>query len=314
MTTHQIPEQVSRVRTAGAGDRRRRAPVAGAPWLPRGYLPRRVLWSRLDEASRHPVTMVVAPAGAGKTLGVAGWLEQLPREHDATWLDATRTTAPAELAAVLDRAGSDPWATPRLVIVDEAHLLPAASLRYVDERLHDDPDSLRIVLLTRWDLALSRLVLELLGHLTVLRGDVLRLSHDEAISLVEAHAGTGSADVRDAIIAKADGWCAALVLAARASAAAPAGDFARRCTDAGPGIADLVAGEVFAALHRQERHLLLCTAAEPALTAETARHLTRDPRAGDVLATLESTGLLVTRVVEGAADGDDLDAGETSNT
>src|SRR5687767_14574141 len=45
------------------------------PRLPRVYVPRRRLWQQLDRAVRgSAVTMLVAPVGAGKTLGVGGWL------------------------------------------------------------------------------------------------------------------------------------------------------------------------------------------------------------------------------------------------
>ena len=90
-----------------------RAPVsrvAGAPRLPHRYLPRPDLWSRLDVATRSAVTVVVAPAGAGKTLAVAGWLERSAREHDVSWVDGERTTTRHGLAAVLEaaRRGSTP--------------------------------------------------------------------------------------------------------------------------------------------------------------------------------------------------------------
>ena len=286
---------------AGGGPRQSPGPFArgpgGLPALPRSFVPRRLLWGRLDEATTHPVTMVVAPAGAGKTLGLAGWLRQAGLEASPIWFDASRHTTVSDLAGVLDLGGSDLGTARRLVVVDDAQLLSRACVRHIDERLGRDPDSLWLVLVTRWDLALAKLVPELLGHLTVLRGDSLRLDRDEAAQLVEAHDRSGSAEVREAIVASSDGWCAALVLTARSSSTRLSTRGVTSWTaDVGHSIADLVAGEVFSALHRRERHLLLCTANEPILTGETARHLTGDPHADEVLATLESTGLLVNRI------------------
>ena len=217
----------------------------------------------------------------------------------AVWVNADRTLAPHRLEKIFRQASAVPDG-PGLVVIDDADQLPTASVRYIDERLNKRPESIRLVLLSRWDLGLSRLVPELLGHLTVLRGDVLRMSKAETARLVADYARTDSQEVVDAIASRADGWCAAIVLAARASGAAPnQSDFARRCLGAGPGVADLVAGEVFAALRPRERHLLLSCAMRSSVTIELARHLTHDDQAGDVLAGLESTGLLVTRVGTG---------------
>ena len=46
---------------------------------------------------------------------------------------------------------------------------------------------MRLLLASRWDLPLTRLVPELLGHLTVLRGDLLRIDEAEATALVTPH-------------------------------------------------------------------------------------------------------------------------------
>ncbi|PKH40931.1 hypothetical protein CXG46_10735 [Nocardioides alpinus] len=280
-------------------DGARRSPVPGAPWLPKHFVPRPLLWSLLDEATEHPVTVVVAPAGAGKTLGVAGWLAASSPTITPRWFSATRNTPVELLEEVLDQASERAGPVPQLVVVDDAHLLPAACVRIINHRLTHSPDSVRLILLGRWDLAIDRLVPELLGHLTVLRGDVLRLTAEEAESLAGMHAPGARPEVLAAVVRRADGWCAALVLAARASKTLRhAADLELLGTSGGP-IADLVAGEVFVGLRPQERHLLLCVAGEPDLTEETARHLTRDARAGEALRALESTGLLVSRVSTG---------------
>lgn len=271
--------------------------MVGAPWLPRPYSPRHELWARLDAATEGAVTVLVAPAGAGKTLGVAGWLATTTFDADPIWYHGSSTSTLAEVEAVLARAGADTTASPRLLVIDDAHLLPAACVRLVADRLESDPGRLRLLLMTRWDLAIPRLVPELLGHLTVLRGDVLRLSREESAWLALQHAGAMRGDVLEAVVERAGGWCAALVLAARASASMQAGDDVAALFRTSTGtVADLVAGEVFVGLRPQERHLLLCVAGENHLTEETARHLTRDPRAGEALSSLESTGLLVSKV------------------
>ena len=242
------------------------------------------------------VTLLVAPAGAGKTLGVSGWLRQRDRADDAVWVHADPTWDAARLAEVLGDGS-------RLVVIDDAHTLPSAALRLVDHRLTDAPETLRLLLLSRWDLPLTRLVPELLGHLTILRGDVLRMDDEEAAALIVEHSRSSSPEVVEAISEHAQGWCAAIVLTSRAVGAAPDPvAAANRYRHEETHIADRVATEVFAALHPRERHLLLCIAAEEVVSVPTAVLLTHDPVAGDVLADLEFTGLLVTRV------GHDADA------
>lgn len=259
------------------------------PRLPRAYVPRRRLWAHLDDAVDGAATLLVGPGGAGKTLGVAGWLRETGRTEHTTWVRADATWTPDRLLPLL--------APDQLVVVDDAHELPIATVRALDERLDTDPDSLRLLLVSRWDLPLTRLSAELLGQYTVLRGELLRLDPAESEALVAAHVHTDSAEVARTIAGRTQGWCAAVVMTARAVAASvdPV-EHARRYAEEGTAVADRVASEVFATLHPRQRHLLLCVGAEPVVTPEVAVHLTHDPRAGESLAELESMGLLVTRL------------------
>lgn len=278
------------------------------PRLPRVYVPRARVCQRLDQARECAVTLVVAPAGAGKTFGVAGWLGTVrePGGPAARWIHADETWQPDRLIAALDDtvdAGGTGEASPGRVVIDDAHLLPAASHRALDARLNKDPESMRVVLLSRWDLPIAHLVPELLGHFAVIRGDVLRLEEDEARALIVEHARTDEPEVVDAITTYARGWCAAVVLAARAVGVTPDPiAAAQRCAEGGSRFGDQIASDAFASLSPRTRHLLLCLSAEAVVTPQTAAHLSHDPAAGELLEDLDSTGLLVSRLVTDAAE------------
>ena len=205
-------------------------PDPDLPRLPRTYVPRRRVADQLDRATQAPVTLLVAPAGAGKTLGVSAWLQGVrgddetdlarPELAETTWVHADRTWDAGRVRQLLDRA-ADRDDVPRLVVVDDAHDLPPSSLRLIDQRLTESPQSLRVLLLSRWDLPLTRFVPELLGHITVLRG--------ECCGWIATRRPRSSPTTRarprprcfEAISARAQGWCAAIVLAARAVGATP---------------------------------------------------------------------------------------------
>jgi len=272
------------------------------PIPPRHFVPRVRLWARLDESTKTGVTLVTGLVGTGKTLGIVGWLRARGHDRgDAIWVQADAGLGPEPLGELFHRASSarrDGAAGdgPGLVVIDDAHELPAASVRLIDTLLRESPTSMRLVLASRWDLALTRFVPELLGHLTVLRGDLLRMTDAEAAALVEPRLKVRDRDVVRSVVEWSRGWCAILVLTAHAAGQArdPAAAVRRLAEGAAP-VADQVASEVFTTMTPAQRHLLICLSGEDPFSVQLATHLTGDRQAAEILAELETTGLLVTR-------------------
>jgi LuxR family maltose regulon positive regulatory protein len=188
----------------------------------------------------------------------------------------------------------------QLLVVDDAQLLPPSTVHYVDDLLLREPRALRVMLLSRWDLAFNRLVPELLGDLSAIRGGVFQLEPAEAAVLIAHHARTTSPAVAQAVMTRTQGWCAAVVLTAKAVGASPDPEaHAQGLRREATGL-DRVASEVFAALTPRQRHLLLCTVGEGTLSALSAVQVTGDAEAVHVLQQMESLGLLVTRLGDDA--------------
>ena len=120
----------------------------------------------------------------------------------ATWIHADGTWTPDRLAGVLDaasarRAGAGRSAArPRLVVVDDAHVLPAATVRLVDQRLErrarEPAGAAGQPVGPAADPAASP---SCSGNFTVLRGELLRMDDAECAALVAEHARTTDPEV-----------------------------------------------------------------------------------------------------------------------
>lgn len=278
------------------------------PMLPRTYVEPARLWRALDDAADCPVIEVVGPAGSGKTLGVAGWLERRaapaalparPAEPQRQWWTVAPDLTPHQLRELIRdpaRAATDVpgQASVRRVVLDNAERLSPACVRELQVVLDASPEGLRLILLSRWDLPLRRLGPMLLGTMSVVRGDVMRLADDEARRLVLLHARRCRPELVDAIVDQARGWRAAVVLAARAARTLGEGTEVDRAAF-GLSASRLVGHEAFASLGPRERHVLLSVCHEDLVTGSTAAHLSQDPDALEIMVELEETGLLVQR-------------------
>jgi ATP/maltotriose-dependent transcriptional regulator MalT len=225
--------------------------------------------------------MVVAPAGTGKTVLLADWAARC--EEPIRWISAAG--APATLDELLPADDAD------LVVIDDAHLLPAGALEQLSELLSDSSSNVRLLMASRYDLPVPIFELELRGLGSTLRARDLQFRDTEAADLVRAHAAGASQAEVDQLQEKAAGWAAALVLGARAIAAS--GDGQAPVLTERP-VLDLLLGESFNTLDERTQDVLVCTFGEPDVTARLATVLSGDKDAGALLADLAASGLLVT--------------------
>ena len=220
-----------------------------APSPPAHLVVRARLHEALDcaiAAPDRPVVLVSAPAGAGKSTLVAGWLATRD-DAAAAWVqlddfdrDPARfwTSVVAALARVvpdvedavgggLSRSGVDAELVivrlvnlltarpgPFVLVLDDYHLLDSATVDAGVERLVAlAPPQLRLVVLTRVDPAIRVSRLRVRGLLTEIRADDLRFSVDEAGALLSTDVAELDAGHVTMLCERTEGWAAGLVLA-----------------------------------------------------------------------------------------------------
>lgn len=309
---------------AARGSRGAPAPQVGTPVprVPDTLVPRAHLYAVLDRATTAPLTLLIAPAGTGKTVLVSAWSRRgtgTEPARDVTWLAAhdharlnetiitavgrrpVDTSDRAVLAAITRTRVDD--RPPPVVVIDDAHLLKRHQVRLIGRILTTTTDGPAFVLASRRDLALPVVDLALHGQATTLRGAQLRLTDAETALLVRAHAGDVSPRQIAAVQDRTDGWAAAVVLAARTLVADPEGDgdgdrdgLSLSRTD--QPILDVLLGDAFATLSEPTREILLSTFGEGTVTSARAVTLSGRPDAGAILDDLAAAGMLVTAHAE----------------
>src|SRR6516164_1000482 len=218
------------------------------PSLRQQTVERKRLHDLLREGLTLPLTLVVAPAGWGKSTIVADWLS-----HDAVtagWVsldggdndpkrfwrylllaaDQAGSAAGAAALRRLDAAGSDvqrdvlpafvnelaSTADPLVLVLDDYHLITSTQVHTTVATLLDrSPPQLHLMLITRADPPLSLSRLRVRGDLAELRAEDLRFSPDEALDFFSDRLGTQLSE-RDVLrlLARTEGWAAGLQLAA----------------------------------------------------------------------------------------------------
>ncbi len=248
----------------------------------------------LRQGSVLPLTLVVAPAGWGKSTLVAGWLRQ--DRVTAGWvslddgdddphrfwryllLAAGQAGQAAGTAALrrLDAAKSDVLrdvlptfinevassGAPLVLVLDDYHLITSAQVHASLAALLDRcPPQLHLVLITRADPPLQLSRLRVRGELAELRAEQLRFSLDETREFFGGRLGTqlSEQDVHR-LLARTEGWAAGLQLAAlRLKDRADPSAFIERFTGADWHIVNYLGEEVLTGQPPRVRDFLLVT-------------------------------------------------------
>lgn len=300
-----------------------------APVVPDHYVRRPRLLRLLDEAVESPLTLVVAPAGVGKTVLLAGWaaetgaatgwlsLDESDRDPFQLWsgviaaldrlapgcADAAlaRLRRPGGLTGVVEELldGLDTRAGPRAVlIVDDLHFTDGDEVtRSLATFLLHLPSWLRVVGLSRRQPGLPLERMRARGQLGEVHLAELRFSRPEAHEMLARMAPSLTEEWIETTAALADGWAAGLQFAALAARAEQARG------DAGVPVAgdemlvdDYVWGEVLASEDRDLVDVLLDVAVVDRVSASLARALTGRQDAGALLVRAEARGLFVSRL------------------
>jgi LuxR family maltose regulon positive regulatory protein len=302
-----------------------------APDPPQHFVRRDRLHALLDDVvADMPLTLVVAPAGAGKTSLLAGWTAEAPfatawlsldeSDRDVTQLwfgllaaldalapgvsDGARTSlrhrAPIADVVVQLLDDLDVAANARCaLVIDDLHLAGRAAAASTAVFVQHLPPWLRVVITSRneppWPLGRMRAR----GQLGELRFGELRFSDSEATAMLHQLAQSLTACELDAAVAHAAGWAAGLQMAALSTRAAAARGDARPTpapARADQLVDDYVRDEVLADADDALVDALLATSIADRVNGSLAETLTGRRDAAELLALAESSGLFVARI------------------
>ena len=300
---------------------------AAPPTVPPGFVRRPRLEDRLTQGVAHPVTLISAGPGYGKTLTLASWvqlnrapgavawltIDETDNDLQAFWSDVLGALAiggalppgsallevmPAsgfgDQEAQLIRAGlAELPVHVTLVLDDFHHIHDRRVLESVGQLLEQQPPQLRLVLASRTDPALRLHRLRVNGELTDIRADDLAFSQAEAEELFHRNDIDLSGNPLGTLLDRTEGWAAGLRLAIMClDPADPAGGISR-FTGSDRLVGEYLVEEVTDRLPEMDRQFLLMTSVADRLSAGLANELTGHDNAQLILERLVSQNALV---------------------
>lgn len=275
-------------------------------------------------------TLLVAPAGYGKTTAVSAWLrtrqqapawftvdrgddvEADPEALVARWLTAALTSAGAwpaggggsdrdtiaaardasAVAALLEGVG---WRG--VVVFDDVHHLGAAAGAALASWVERAPDGVHTLVLARHTPALPVARWLARGEAELLGADALRLQADEGRTLVRRLLPELAPAHADALVARVEGWPAGVQLASRSlRGKADPGDVIERFTGTDRYVLSFLTEEVLLKLPDDLHEAALLLAGEPRLCAALVEAISASTGGAAVLAGLEAQEAFLERL------------------
>lgn len=221
------------------------------PPIPAGFLARARIASLLDEGATRPLTVLAAPAGAGKSAALSAWAAG--RTAPVAWLSVDEPDADRRgfwdlvLTALRHAAGGDPLADlqvhpgesvdillpeltnvlerhgrPITLVLDDLYRNQAAEIyRDLERMLRHPASNLRLVISTRVDPPIGVERLRLAGQVVELRAKDLAFTLEEAVELFDLLAIRLHEEDVEVLWRRSEGWAAGLRLAAATLAGQP---------------------------------------------------------------------------------------------
>ncbi len=285
------------------------------------------LLRRLDQGLSGPLTLIIAPAGAGKSVLLAQWAASQVKV-EFVWLELTAfdddpvrfsrrllaglseihpefgelsELVPLHGAGIgvplLEALVAQMAELPEVVIViDDLHQLTNATLISDLGRLVDlMPPQIHLVLSSRVDPPLAWSRYRLHRHLTEIRQDEMAFDHLESSELLERILGWPMRpDAVSALVNRTEGWVAGLQLAAMTLRSHPDADtFVSHFSGGDRLVADYLSEEVLQVQTAERRSFLLQSSVLDEMTADLLSHLTGEPNAQLILEELERESMFL---------------------
>lgn len=300
------------------------------PTVPARHIPRERLHRLLDSVTTAPVTLVNAPAGAGKTMLVANWaahsarptawvsIDDTDRDAGQFWATVTaalqafvpgcggaHTTAKRRRASLNDLVDdlverlNDENREPSFLILDDVQIVDDEDevVRSFRPFLEHLPSWLHVVLLSRRDLKLAQDRMRARGQLGEVHFAELLFLPAEAKEMLSRLAPSLPPEKVDMAVTSAAGWAAGLQLAALAARTSEAQHSLDDIAAAeGLLIHDYVWREALAGEAPELVETMLDVALVDRFNASLAQALTARSDADGLLLRAEARGLFVSRV------------------